>query len=195
MKAPVLFAVAALISCTALSEEPAGEPEYVAEAPLPEGWPTPGPYREVVEKSLPAYRAAFTGQQGENLAFWRLFIHIQQNKIPMTAPVEMAVTPEGDAVRRDNMAFLYQNTGVGQTGESGGKIEVRDVAPAKALVYAWQGPDSDENLAAARAALEAALAERKIAAEGTPFRLLGYNGPSTPRAKKTWELIAVLPSP
>jgi hypothetical protein len=46
------------------------------------------------------------------------------------------------------------------------------------------------NVAKAKAALELALADRKLAAR--QFRLLGCNGPGTPRAKRTWELQALL---
>ena len=40
------------------------------------------------------------------------------------------------------------------------------------------------------AALETALDEWKAGPKG--FRLLGYNGPGTPRSKRTWELQALL---
>ncbi len=46
-------------------------------------------------------------------------------------------------------------------------------------------------MARARAALVAELQRRKITATG--YRLLGYNGPGTPRAKATWDLQAILP--
>ena len=38
----------------------AGASRYISEAPLPKGWPEPGPYKQVTRKSYPAYRAAFT---------------------------------------------------------------------------------------------------------------------------------------
>ncbi len=173
--------------------EPAAPPKYVDEAPLPKGWPTPGPYDAVVEKKLPAYRAAFTTRAGQNGAFWTLFRHIQRHNIPMTAPVEMAMEPADDLLRQASMAFLYQDTDVGTTGPDGETVEVRDVPAAQALTYAWQGPDNRENLRNAKEALDAELQRRGIKAGG--FRLLGYNGPSTPRAKKTWELQALLPEP
>ncbi len=172
-------------------EQPA-PPAYVDEAPLPEGWPRPGPYNEVSEKSVPAYRAAFTTRKGETIAFWTLFGHIRRKGIPMTAPVEMAMEDEGGALGRASMAFLYQNKGVGATGPDGARVEVRDVPAAKVLSYTWQGDDSKANVARAKAALTAALAGRGL--EARQFRLLGYNGPGTPRAKRTWEL-QVLPAP
>jgi len=193
MKIHHIAFVACLASCGLHAEQaaaPEPAPEYVSESPLPEGWPAPGPYNQVVEKSYPKYRAAFTEQGGGSGAFWTLFSHIRKNDIPMTAPVEMAVEPEARGMKRASMAFLYQNTKVGTPGNDGDRVEIRDVPAARALSYAWQGPDSDRNLATAKAALESALAEKNL--EATAFRLLGYNGPRTPRARKTWELQALL---
>ncbi len=184
MKNTLAFFILALSSCLAV--EP---PAYVSEAPLPKGWPAPGPYNEVAEKSYPKYRAAVTpGSSG--LSFWTLFSHIKKKDIPMTAPVEMKMEKEGDEMKRVNMAFLYQNTEVGQTGADGKKIEVKDIEQAKALSYAWIGDDSPEQITTARKALEQALKDKELKAES--FRMLGYNGPGTPRNKRTYELQAVL---
>lgn len=186
MKIPFALLLVALSSCLAV--EP---PAYVSEAPLPKGWPAPGPYNEVAEKSYPKYRAAVTsGSSG--LSFWTLFGHIKKKDIPMTAPVEMKMEKNGDAMKRVNMAFLYQNTEVGETGADGQKIEVKDIEQAKALSYAWMGDDSPEQIAIARKALEKALKEKELKAKS--FRMLGYNGPGTPRQKRTYELQAVLPA-
>jgi hypothetical protein len=189
MKFLVLLLLAAFTSCTSVAENPA-PPAYVSEAPLPKGWPEPGPYDQVTTKSLPAYRAAFTSQPGQGRAFWRLFLHIKKNEIPMTAPVEMAMTPVDGGLEKSTMAFLYQSDAVGATGPAGETIEVRDVPAAKVLSYTWQGADTKANIAQAREALDTALAAQKLSAAS--YRLLGYNGPSTPRAKGTWELQAVL---
>jgi hypothetical protein len=184
-----LFAL--LTACNLQAEGPAATkpaPAYVDEAPLPQGWPLPGPYDQVAEKKYPAYRAAFTNGKGETSAFWTLFAHIKKNDIPMTAPVEMKM--EGEDFQQSSMAFLYQNGKVGSVGPNGAKVEVRDVPATTTLSYTWQGNDSKENITKARTALETELAERKTEAKG--FRLLGYNGPSTPRTKRTWELQALL---
>lgn len=163
---------------------------YIEEAPLPAGWPKPGPFDTVTEKNYPAYRAAFTNGKGETGAFWTLFLHIKKHDIPMTAPVEMVMADEGGKLQQDGMAFLYQNGKVGEKGPDGSKVEVRDVAAANVLSYTWQGDDSKENVSKARTELESALGIRKK--ESKTFRLLGYNGPGTPRLKRTWELQAVL---
>lgn len=170
--------------------EPKAAPAYVDEAPLPQDWPKPGPYDQVTEKKYPAYRAAFTNGKGETSAFWTLFAHIKKNDIPMTAPVEMGMEGEDGKLMQASMAFLYQNGKVGTAGPDGAKVEVRDVPATTTLSYTWQGNDSKENIAKAKTALEAALVEKKAESKG--FRLLGYNGPGTPRAKRTWELQALL---
>jgi hypothetical protein len=170
---------------------PSQPPGYVDEAPLPKGWPKPGPYDQVSEKSYPSYRAAFTTENRENGAFRTLFSHLQKNDIPMTAPVEISMAEgDGQNLRQTSLAFLYQDTTVGKTGADGAKIEVRDVPAMKTLSYTWQGDRNEANIAKAKAALEAALKDRKTEAKG--FRLLGYNGPGVPELKRTWELQAIL---
>ncbi|TAG11042.1 MAG: hypothetical protein EAZ42_02165 [Verrucomicrobia bacterium] len=187
-----LFPMIAVVcaSCQSIGQTTEAKAEYVSEAPLPKGWPVPGPYNQVALKSYPSYRAAFSEQQGSTRSFWRLFQHIKANDIPMTAPVQMGVNTQDEKVERTSMAFLYQNTQVGKTGQAEEKVNVRDIPAEKALSYAWQGTDSNENLTAAYQSLKAELATRKMHAR--EFRLLGYNGPGTPRKKATWELQALL---
>ncbi len=186
----ILFPLVALITSCVSHADPAAVPAYVDEAPLPVGWPKPGPYNEVTEKSLPAYRAAFTDNNTETTAFWTLFLHIKRKDIPMTAPVEMPMAEADGKLRQAGMAFLYQNESVGETGADGSKVVVKDVPAEKVLSYTWQGPDTKANIATARNQLDAALTARKIPAKS--FRLLGYNGPGTPRNNRTWELQAII---
>jgi hypothetical protein len=191
MKWLSLLPLFCLGSCTAQQQPPAGATKtYVDEAPLPKGWPQPGPYDQVVEKTYPAYRAAFATKGLQTFAFWKLFNHIKAADIPMTAPVEMAMNEGENGLMKAEMAFLYQDQTVGKPGTAGTEIEVRDVPSAKVLSYTWQGKDSKANIATAREALQASLAQRKLTSTG--FRLLGYNGPGTPEDKKTWELQALL---
>ena len=187
---PLWLLLASSGICAAEPIAKAAVPSYVDEAPLPLGWPKPGPYDRVMQKSYPAYRAAFTSGKSETGAFWTLFTHIKKNKIPMTSPVEMAMGEEGGALKQSGMAFLYRNRTIGKKGADGSKVEVRDVAAAKVLSYAWQGDDSAKNVSTAKQELQAALHTRKISGKG--FRLLGYNGPGTPRDKQTWELQALI---
>jgi hypothetical protein len=166
-----------------MHRQPVAAPEYRAESPLPEGWPQPGPFDQVVRKKYPAYRAAFTAEAGANGSFMRLFRHIKRNNIPMTAPVVMKL---GEI---EEMEFLYQNKSVGKTGADGEQVEVRDVPALDTLSYAWQGPRS--GIDKARAALDAELARLNLKATG--YRLLGYNSPFVPRSRQTHELQALLP--
>lgn len=177
-----------LVSPAVLANEP---PTYVSEAPLPKGWPKPGPYNQVAQKQYPDYRVAET-KGGGGLSFWTLFNHIKKNDIPMTAPVEMSMEPTEKSMKKTSMGFLYQNTAVGQAGADGRKIQVKDVKKATVLSYTWMGDDTKEQIEVARKALNEALAKKKVEAES--FRLLGYNGPGTPRKKRTYELQALLPS-
>jgi hypothetical protein len=184
----------ALNSCASWADEkpvvPTPAPAYVSEAPLPEGWPAPGPYDKVSTKTMPGYRAAFTTKSAQTMAFWTLFTHIKKNDIPMTSPVEMAMETEESSLEMASMGFLYQNGKVGTAGAAGKNVEVRDVPSQEVLSYTWQGDDTKENVAKAKTAIDAAIAEKKLTLER--YRLLGYNGPATPRNKATWELQAIL---
>lgn len=195
MKNPItLFIIA--FSAASLLAEPAAQPAakkatitYKSEAPLPKGWPTPGPYNQVSEKGYPAYRAAITKNSG-SLAFFTLFGHIKRQDIPMTAPVEMEMAQNGNKFEKVSMAFLYQNTEVGTTGTDGKKIQIQDLPKTKALSYTWMGDDSKANIKLAKTALDAQLKAKNLTA--TSFRMLGYNGPSTPKKNRTYELQAIL---
>lgn len=189
MKIHPMPLAALLITSCVYAEDPPAAPSYINEAPLPVGWPAPGPYDRVTEKKYPAYRAAFTTDQAEITAFWKLFRHITKNDIPMTAPVEMTMNDKEGKLRQASMAFLYQNEKVGKTGTDGKTVEVRDIPAATVLSYTWQGDDSVENIGKAKIALDATLKERGKPARS--FRLLGYNGPGVPKLKRTWELQAL----
>ncbi len=190
MKNLALLLFCSLASCTGQQPQVGVQKVYSDEAPLPKGWPAPGPYDQVAEKTYPAYRAAFATKGLQSFSFFKLFNHIKAADIPMTAPVEMAMNESDTGLLRAEMAFLYQDQTVGKPGAAGEEIEVRDVPGAKVFSYAWQGKDTKANIAKARDALQATLTQRNLTPSG--FRLLGYNGPSTPDEKKTWELQALL---
>jgi SOUL heme-binding protein len=184
-----LLALAFLASCSTQADQKMA-PAYTSEAPLPKGWPQPGPYDQATLKNYPTYRAAVTAGKGETGAFLRLFSHIKKQNIPMTAPVSMAMETNDQSMEMGSMAFLYQDTSVGQKGPDGKAIEVRDIPAEKALSYTWMGDDSEARLTQAKIALEAALKDKQLTAKS--FRLLGYNGPGTPKMKRTNELQALL---
>jgi hypothetical protein len=164
--------------------------KYQTEAPLPKGWPTPGPYDLVSEKKFPAYRAAYTDGSWQNFAFMRLFKHIKNNDIPMTSPVEMEMEENNENLKMKSMGFMYQNTEVGKTGKDGAKVDVRDVPSTMTLCFTWQGKNSSNARKVAKKALEVELKKRGIA--GTEYRILGYNGPGVPTDKKTWEMLVII---
>lgn len=192
-----LLAMATAAHCEPASkaggESPAltAQAGYKEESPLPEGWPAPGPFNQVVKKKYPAYRAAFSKEGSQNGSFMKLFRHIQRNEIPMTAPVEMKMDEgENKAMKMEQMAFLYQSPEVGKTGADGAEVEVRDVPALEALSYAWNGNRDDKATRKAREALDAELAKQNLRAES--YRLLGYNSPFVPKARQTHELQAIL---
>lgn len=155
------------------------------EAPLPEGFPAFTPVGVIEIKQYPAYRKAV------GPAFWPLFQHIQTQNIPMTAPVEMTRAPSRDG--RDGMAFLYQNTHVGETGPIDG-VAVEDTPATLAVSLGVRGRMSEELAEGAKATLRSWLAEQTAyeAASDEPFRLFGYSSPMVPDAKKYWETQMVI---
>lgn len=191
MKKYMIPALLALAPISLQAEADAEQPKYVAEAPLPKGWPTPGPYNKVADKEFPAYRAAYTASKGQSFAFWRLFRHIKSKDIPMTSPVEMGMEKKGEKMTMNSMGFLYQHTGVGKTGKDTGKVEVRDVPAMKTISYTWQGRNSNTMIKTAKEAIDAELNKRGLKTDD--YRVMGYNGPGVPSSKKTWEMVAVLP--
>lgn len=56
----------------------------------------------------------------------------------MTSPVEMGMAQKGERLNMESMGFLYQNTGVGETGKDGRNVDVVDVPALKTLSYTWQ---------------------------------------------------------
>lgn len=197
------LALAVLLTGLALSpagaaDESADEvplPEGAGEldAPLPEGFPPPGPTDKVIVKEYPAYRLARV--EGDN-AFFKLFDHITKHEIAMTAPVEMTLEQadgddeQGDdaALRMVDMAFLYRKADLGEAGKDG-PVSVVDAPAQKVLSISVIGQINPQRLKEARAALDRALAERddEYKAAG-PVRVMGYHGPMTRREKRLYEV-------
>lgn len=156
-----------------------------AEAPLPEGFPPFTPVGVIEVKEYPAYRRAV------GPSFWTLFRHIQKQQIPMTAPVEMNQAPgaNGDGA----MAFLYQNTGVGERGEIDG-VEVEDIPATMVISLGFRGGLEKRQVADSEQRLRAWIAEQSEyrAAKEAEIRLFGYNGPQVPERDRYGEVQIVL---
>jgi hypothetical protein len=150
------------------------------EAPLPEGFPGPGPLGRVVVKRYPRYRAARSEGLG---SFWTLFLHIKKNDVQMTAPVEMTMSDEmGEA----DMAFLYEGPDQGETGRDG-SVRVLDLEPMTVLSVGMRGRRSRDAVRLARSWIEETMAREGWASAGS-WRLFGYNSPMVPASSSFWEL-------
>jgi hypothetical protein len=156
-------------------------------APLPEGFPPPGPLDEVIIKEYPAYRAAVAHRSAEGRPspaspeklFFPLFNHIETLHIAMSAPVEITYKNRQPAKvpPMESMAFIYGSPTIGATGKDG-PVEVVDVAPARVASVGVIGDYDEAHLGAGKVKLDAWLAAHaaEYTAAGKP-RHLAYNSP------------------
>ena len=161
---------------------------FVSEAQRPEGWPKITPVGEVELKERPAFRLAVaeasSGSGGEGRLFGTLFRHIQDRDIPMTAPVTMTRSPQG---QMESMGFLYENLEVGSVGDAGG-AEVQDRPSATVVSTGLRGGYSASSYAKGLARLQSFLEERTaLEPMGEPI-YMGYNSPFVPGFLKYAEL-------
>jgi hypothetical protein len=156
----------------------------IMEAEMPAGFPAYTPVDQIEVKQYPAYRKAVSNGSA---AFWSLFSHIKQNKIAMTAPVEMTYgSPDSDRLQQQSMAFLYGQPSLGSTG-SQGSVEVVDVPAAKVVSIGVRGARTDGKVNEAREKLEAWLTNNGLRASGE-LRVMGYNSPFVPRDRQFFEV-------
>ena len=192
----VLFLVAFLSAISSLGGCAAHEAPHAAatprlpwwiaspSAPLPKGFPEPGPPGEIVVKQYPAYRAAVvkSGPDAKttNGMFFPLFRHIEKNNVAMSSPVEIAY----DGARGGNakhapqsMAFIYSDPAIGKSGGDG-LVEVIDVPAMTMASVGISGSYTDAQFEKAYKRLAAWLAEHReqYEAAGKP-RYLAYNSP------------------
>ena len=156
------------------------------EAPLPKGFPWPVPAGEIQVQEYPGYRKVVTGMRGnaQNGAFFKLFGHISSNDIAMTAPVEMTM---GDEEMID-MAFLYGDPEIGEAGTSG-RVEVADIESMTVVSIGIRGTTRNSLATGAMEALDAWIKRNGDTWERAGnARLMGYNGPMTPRSKQYCEV-------
>ncbi|MDY0169051.1 MAG: heme-binding protein [Thermoguttaceae bacterium] len=156
----------------------------IKEAEMPEGFPSPTAVGRIEVKQYPAYRRATAAGMGE---FWRLFRHIKQNSVSMTAPVEMEYGNARDAAGKRSMSFLYERPDQGSTGRQG-SVDVVDVPPATVVSIGCRGPQSASSVEAARQRLLQWLSENDQYVPAGPMRVMGYNSPFVPRDRNFFEV-------
>jgi hypothetical protein len=154
--------------------------EPLVEAPLPEGFPGPGPLGRVVVKKYPKYRAARA--EGGN-SFWTLFQHIKKNDVQMTAPVEMTMS---DEMRETDMSFLYEGPEQGASG-SDGMVKVLDLEPVTVLSIGLRGRRSRDTIDQARDWIQEHMTLEGWCKAGS-WRTFGYNSPMVGASRSFWEL-------
>ncbi|MEM8738357.1 MAG: heme-binding protein [Planctomycetota bacterium] len=181
------------------SEGESADQAIELEAGLPAGYPAPGPAGEVVVKRYPAYRAARAEGRG---AFRKLFGHIREHDIAMTAPVEMTLkgigtTPENErgpveagqksSTRRVDMYFMYPRPDQGEVGVDG-TVEVLDFPETRVLSLGFFGAAKQNRVDAALDHVRAALAQRPDLVAAGPARLLGYHSPFVTASRRYHEV-------
>ena len=160
------------------------------EAPLPEGFPEPTPVGEIRVQKFPEYRLAKTDMTFfEGRAFWTLFNHIKKHDIAMTAPVEMQYTADAEEpLKQASMAFLYRSTQQGTPGTED-KVDVTDIPAHLAVSIGLRGDATKQRVAEAKQRLEAWIAAHSAEYEASgPLRVMGYNSPFVPDAKRFTEV-------
>ena len=111
--------------------------------------------------------------------FRQLFNHIQENKIAMTAPVDMTYNAATDKPKVQSMSFLYDIPERGDLNDQGA-VKVRDVVDKQMLSIGVRGRYNDAQFDAAMKQLDAWLKEQKQYVADGPPRFLGYNSPFVP---------------
>jgi len=176
---PLLFA-----GCAHTSPDAKALPWWVAapSAPLPKGFPPPGPLDEIIIKQYPPSRAAVAraAKEGEsaNRMFYPLFDHIEKNHIAMSSPVDIGYAPTtAPGAKPRSMAFIYGEQTWGSLG-SDGTVQVQDAPAVTVVSIGVAGAYTDARFAKAYGLLSAWLESHaaEYVADGDP-RYLAYNGP------------------
>ncbi len=148
------------------------------EAPLPKGYPAPGPLDKIVVKDYPSARIAVAKQTqnwlGMNTSFMQLFRHIKKHDISMTSPVQQVRDPE--TKRMKNMGFYYRNITQGQLGQDK-TVEVQDQKSGTFVSVGQRGRTTESAIDIAQMRLEQWLSQNKKFKQDGPLRVLGYNSP------------------
>ncbi len=154
-------------------------------APLPAGFPKPGPVGEIIIKQYPASRIAIVDRdqrhQGSGGLFMPLFRHIEKNHIAMSSPVVMTYQDSAqDRAVMASMAFVYPSEATGQL-QTDGSVKVENVPPMTVVSIGVRGGYTASRFLKASGKLYLWLAEHKsqFTAAGQP-RYLAYNSPFVP---------------
>lgn len=158
----------------------------IKEAEMPKGFPGYTPAGQIEVKQYPAYRKATASGMGE---FWKLFRHIKQNDVQMTAPVEMDYgDPLAAKSSERSMSFLYERPDQGATGKQGSVVVV-DVPAMTVVSIGCRGERTTVAIAEARDKLVKWLEEKKgDYIPAGPMRVMGYNSPFVPRDRNFFEV-------
>lgn len=172
--------------------------DYRVTTPLPIGYPRPTPpgmvdikrYPEVRRATFDGKGAGPDGMRNSETAFFPLFAHIKTRGIAMTAPVEIdyqGLKGDDDKPNSYDMSFLYRSKDDGKT-ESYGNITVADTKPVTVVAIGVAGDVTLEKITASLEKLNQLVAKSgKWQTSGDP-RVLGYNGPDVPQAKRWGEV-------
>jgi hypothetical protein len=158
----------------------------IKEAEMPKGFPNYTPVGQIEIKEYPAYRKATASGPAK---FWTLFQHIKQNKVTMTAPVEMDYgDPRAPKNSERSMSFLYERPDQGSAGNLG-SVEVSDVPAMTVVSIGCRGARTASAIGEVREKLVTWLDQKKeeYVAVG-PMRIMGYNSPFVPRDRSFFEV-------
>ncbi len=154
-------------------------------APLPTGYPKPGPVGEILIKQYPPSRIALVdGKDRRNNSrsmFMPLFHHIEDHHIAMSSPVVMTYQESvKDQVVMSSMAFVYPSDHTGQL-EKRGEVQVVDVPAMMVVSIGVRGGYNASRFLKATGKIYLWLSEHKaqFASTGEP-RYLAYNSPFVP---------------
>ena len=176
LPAPVIFQTASTPS-----------PSWVfgPSAPLPAGFPKPGPVGEIIIKQYPGSRIAIVDRDqqhhGSGGLFMPLFRHIEKNHIAMSSPVVMTYQDSvQDKAVMASMAFVYPSEATGQL-DTQGPVKVENVPPMMVVSIGVRGGYNASRFLKASGKLYLWLAEHKAQFIATgQARYLAYNSPFVP---------------
>ncbi len=173
---------------------------FIREAPLPDGYPAPGPLGVVIEKQYPASRTFWA--KGDR-AFAMCFAFLKAQSLQMTTPVlwDDAVVDEPEENREEaaadadsenesatrRMHFVLQSPELAQPGRWG-PVTVQDMPALRVASVALRGPLNRGTIQRCKQNLRQYLADRPTVQSAGPVRILGYNSPQIPEDQRFWEV-------